>query len=333
MTTRSPELVTELNTLLRLTRLEAAIAQTRVSQAATPTVAKELGSNADNARSRAVKLAAAVQGLGGVPDRVGSAVGQVAAAVRLPFEQGLPLSEALLSDLALEQQLRDRAQFAREIAQQAGDKKVTKLLSDLEHAHTKTVEWLHTNLAQVAIGGPAMLRPTPVQRAAGLARRASTLATASTVSVVNRVAEQLDGSVDAVRHEAVGRYNQVRAAVRGTASAAGDVAKDAGSVLQAGRDAALAQAEDVAREDGATDTARSIHKSRAELGSLSAEELPIGQYDTLSVKDTVEQVKALKKAEQVRSVLAYEEAHRDSVRVNEAARERIAELAGTLASA
>ena len=119
MTTQNAELISQLNTLLRLTAHEAATARARVSQATTDATRKELLENARNCDLRADALRQAVRDLGGAPDALGVALGKAAAAAKLPLEQTLPITEALLSDLALEHQLFDRARFVKVLAADA----------------------------------------------------------------------------------------------------------------------------------------------------------------------------------------------------------------------
>lgn len=49
---------------------------------------------------------------------------------------------------------------------------VQALAERLEAAHTETIEWINTVLAEEATGGPAALRATPLQRAAAGVTRA-----------------------------------------------------------------------------------------------------------------------------------------------------------------
>ena len=81
----------------------------------------------------------------------------------------------MLGDLALEDQLLDRARYTKALAVAAKNSDVEDLAERLITAHSATVEWLTTVLAEDALGGPAALRRTPLQAAAGTA-----------VKVVNR---------------------------------------------------------------------------------------------------------------------------------------------------
>ena len=168
-------LIAQLRTVLDLTHTEIQVAETRVAQARTDAVRRELTENAENARIRAEAIEKAIRELGGFPDVIGPFLGRAAAAVKALTEQAEPFDEALLGDLALEGQLLDRSRYVKALAVSAGHKDVEDLASRLITAHTATVEWLTTVLAEDALGGPAALRRTPVQAAAGLAVKLANL--------------------------------------------------------------------------------------------------------------------------------------------------------------
>jgi hypothetical protein len=106
----------QLRILLQLTQTEAQIAQTRVAQARTEAVRRELVENGRNAEERARRIADALREVGGYPDVVTPVVGRVTAFVKTSLEQVEPLSEALLQDLQLEHQLVDRARYLKVLA-------------------------------------------------------------------------------------------------------------------------------------------------------------------------------------------------------------------------
>ena len=87
----------QLRTLLDLTNTEIQVAETRVSQARTEAVRRELSQNAANGRARAEAIEAAIRKLGGFPDVIGPLLGRAAAAVKAMTEQAQPLGEALLA--------------------------------------------------------------------------------------------------------------------------------------------------------------------------------------------------------------------------------------------
>ena len=73
---------TQLRVVLDLTNTEIQIAETRMAQARTEAVRRELSENADNARARAEAIEAVLRDLGGVPTLAGPLLGRVAAVVR-----------------------------------------------------------------------------------------------------------------------------------------------------------------------------------------------------------------------------------------------------------
>src|SRR3978361_2230118 len=99
----------QLRTVLDLTNTEIQVAETRIAQARTDAVRRELTQNAANGRERAEAIATTIRELGGVPDVVGPFLGRAAAAIKALTEQAQPFEEALLGDLALENNTLDRA--------------------------------------------------------------------------------------------------------------------------------------------------------------------------------------------------------------------------------
>src|SRR3954453_7976445 len=152
------KLVAQLRTVLDLTNTEIQVAETRVTQARTEAVRRELSQNADNGRARAEAIQKAIRDLGGFPDTIGPFLGRAAAAVKALTEQAQPFDEALLGDLALEHQLFDRARYIKALAVAAQRKDVADLAERLMTAHAATVDWLATVLAEDALGGPPALR-------------------------------------------------------------------------------------------------------------------------------------------------------------------------------
>jgi hypothetical protein len=302
----------QLRALLDLTNTEIQIAETRVSQARTDAVRRELSQNAANGRARAEAIEAAIRELGGFPDVIGPLLGRAAAAVKALTEQAQPFGEALLGDLALEHQLLDRARYIKALAVAIGSTDIEKLADRLIEAHSATVEWLITVLAEDALGGPAALRRTPLQAATGVA-----------VKLVNVPmtwsARGLDRAVETVRSAppAVGE-------LLSRSAHAGDVAA---KVLTASRDAALATAERITRREGADQAAEALHSMRSAAGVLEADELPITDYYALNVSEAVAAIKELTTPADVRAILAYEEAHKNRQGVVSAAQTRVAAIA------
>ncbi|QEN15495.1 ferritin-like domain-containing protein [Mycolicibacterium sp. ELW1] len=305
-------LVAQLRTVLDLTNTEIQVAVTRVAQARTEAVRTELTQNAENGRDRAEAIEAAIRELGGLPDVVGPLLGRAAAAVKALTEQAQPFGEALLGDLALEHQLLDRSRYMKALAVALGKSDIEKLADRLMTAHSATVEWLTTVLAEDALGGPAALRRTPVQVATGVAVKMVS-------APMQWSARGVDRAVDTVRAAPPALGDLLSRGAH-----AGDVAAKA---LSASRDAALATAERVTRREGAGQAADALHSMRTAAGVLEVAELPIADYDTLNVSDAVAEIKELTTPSDVRAILAYEEAHKDRHGVVSAAQTRVAAIA------
>jgi bacterioferritin (cytochrome b1) len=313
-------LIAQLNSLLRLTHTERMIAETRRAQATSERIERELAANADKCSERARLLADAVRDLGGVADVVGTAVSRVGAMAKTTLEQGQSLEEALLGDLALEHQLRDRAQFARMIADQLDARSVIKVLDRLDVAHSATIDWLMQRLAEVAAGGPAALRPSPLQSAVGMGRRLGQTPARQAAGTVNRT-------------YATATELQQRAAQRVTLEVerSRELLNAAADIWTAGRDASLQRAEESASEHGAKDTARNVNRIRRNLGAVDSSELPIRNFDNLRVDEATGRIDRLRDIEQVRTVLAYEQANKNRKGVVDAAMSRVEALAADLA--
>jgi hypothetical protein len=309
----------QLRALEQLTHTEAQIARTRVGQARGDAARRELRENADDAARRARRIAEQLRALPprtgpAVPDVVLPTIGRVLALVRSMVEQTQPIDEALLGDLTLEHQLLDRSRYLRVLADRAGLPTVEKLADDLVAAHTRTVEWLASVLDEVAIGGPAVLEPTAVQRLAGGVAQAVRVPTRFAVEQVGRVV-----------HTAYWTGEQAR-----------DVAErvvrlGAGSreVAAAGRDAALQQAERVAHREGAATVAEAVHDTRADLGGLSAKELPIPHFEEMTAQRAIAAIRSLTDPGEVGAMIAFEQSHESRGGVLDAARTHEQALTGT----
>jgi len=314
--TDTTKIVAQLRLLAQLTQTEAQIAQVRVAQASTDAVRRELKQNSQHAEERTGLLLQALRELGGVPDVVTPALGRLTALVKTGLEQAEPLDEALLQDLALEHELRDRARYLKVLAETAGLPRIAKLADRLVTAHTATVEWLTVVLAEEALGGPAALRATPLQRVTGGATRAANLPARYAAETVNR-------TVDTVQQNT----EQARAKLANAAGKAGQVTSAVREALTVGRNASLQRAEKIARREGDDTAAHAVHEARRDLGALSETELPIKDYDNLTGPDVIKAVKALKHVADVRAVVAYEEAHAKRSSVVSAAQTQVAALA------
>ncbi|MGI5129298.1 ferritin-like domain-containing protein [Pseudonocardia sp. CA-107938] len=311
-------LVAQLRALEHLTRTEARIARLRTAQARTAAVRRELEQNAAAADRRVARIATALRSLDAVPDVVAPVVGRVLAVAKAVAEQVQPVDEAVLADLLLENELLDRARYARELAGHAGLPDVVALTDSLVDAHSETVEWLNTVLAQEAAGGPRALEPTTLQRIAGGVTRLAGLPARFAVERVNRTVDALTRR----GRDAAGR-------LQGTADGVRTLVSDVQEVAGAGRDAALTRAEDVAERERAGTIADTAHTARARVGALSAGELPIPRYADLTAQNTIAAIRRLDDPDDVRVVAAFEEQHKNRSGVLSAADAQIAALSGS----
>lgn len=317
---QTTRMISQLRALLQLTQAEVQVARIRVAQARTEAVRRELTENGDKAEKRTAAITVELRRLGGVADAFSPLVGRVAAFVKSTVEQAGPVDEALLGDLALERQLLDRARYLRSVAEAADDKKVAKLADDLMTAHTATVEWLSTVLAEDALGGPAALRPTPLQVVAGGVSRA--------VNYPVRIARQ---QVDRVVDNVAASGEVLRERVEQAAGKAVQLSSNARDVALSGRNAALDRAETLARREGASETAEGLHETRTRLGTLHESELPVTGYDKLSVDDAVKAIREIHHVDELNKVLHYEEANRNRPRIVSALQTHYAGLAKEIA--
>lgn len=305
-------LIAQLRAVLELTHTETQIAETRVAQARTEAVERELKQNARHAAERAITIESTIRDLGGFPDVVGPFIGRAAAAFKALAEQAQPFDEALLGDLALEHELVDRSRYIKALAVAAQKPEVEELADKLVTAHTATVDWLTIVLAEDALGGPAALRRTPLQAAAGIAVKAANLP-------LQWSARGLDRVIDAIRN--------AQPTVESIADRGAHARDVAARAFAAGRDAALENAEKVTREAGAEDAADALHALRTATGTVQADELPITGYDELNVTQAVSAIKDLEDPADLRVVIAYEEQHKNRQGVVSAAQVRVADVA------
>jgi hypothetical protein len=302
--TTTAKLITQLRMLQALTNTEAQIAQTRQVQARDQAVRDELATNAANAHDRAQLIAAALRDLGGVPDVVTPALGRATALAKTVVEQGQPIAAALFGDLALEHQLLDRAGYLEALAATAGNLDIQNLARRLQAAHQQTLEWI-TSVLEEASGKPTKVRATPVQKAVG-----------GLSSVVNypsrRTAEWINGTAEVV--------------VR-TRSRVGTVAAAAVDSLTAGRDAALLEAEQIATRKGARSTETALHRTRVLAGGLIEDELPVDNYDDLTVGEVASALQKLTDTPALTALVRYEQNHKDRAGAVTAIENRLSALA------
>ncbi len=310
------KIIHQLRALALLTHTEEQVARTRISQARTDAVRTELTKNAENAAARSLEITEQLRALGGVPDVVTPALGRLSAILKATFEQAAPLEEALLTDLQLEHQLFDRATYLKVLADQAKETQVRRLAEKLIDAHKATVEWLTVVLAEEAMGGPAALVATPVQKVAGGVAKAVNAPVRFWANTVNH-------AVDTVK-QAGEETSERFTAVTERASALTDAVRE---TLTAGRSASLRKAEQIAERDGNRTAAKTAKSAREELGDVSADELPIKKYDDLTVADAIKAIKGLTTPKDLHVVIHYEEAHKNRSSVVSATQTQLADLA------
>ncbi|MEU0545293.1 ferritin-like domain-containing protein [Nocardia sp. NPDC005978] len=317
MNTRDTSLLrAQLRSVRALTNTEIQIAETRTGQARTEAVREELATNAANARARAEAIGSAERELGGVPEVIGPFLGKATAVVKTLREQAQPFDEALLGDLALEHQLLDRARYIKALATNAREPQVVALADRLIKAHSATVSWLGTVLAEEALGGPAALRRTPFQAVTGTAVKLANLPVTWSTRGIDRTLDAFRSAPPAL-NELLSRGAHV-----------GDVAVKS---LGASRDAVLESVEEVTRREGETRAADSVHAARTATGVLHPAELPIRRFDELNVTQASAKLKELTEPSDIRAVLAYEEANKNRHGVVAAAENRLAAIAQDVA--
>jgi type II secretory pathway component PulJ len=319
MTDTTP-LVVQLRALLTLTRTEEQIARIRISQARTDAVRRELEQNAEHAAQRTTAISEQLRELVGVGDVVAPALGRLTALVKGTLEQAEPIDEALLQDLQLEHQLLDRATYLKVLAEAADRPKVKALAERLITAHSATVEWLTVVLAEEALGGPAALRATPLQRVAGGATRLANLPVRFAANTVNRAI----GTAQQAGGQAGGTFTSVRDDVVDKATAFSGAVRE---TLTVGRGATLRRAERITEREGHATAAEAVAVTRRELGDVTADELPIPGYDSMSTTDIATAVKELDDPAAVTAIIRYEETHKARSGVVSATQARMAALA------
>lgn len=328
-------LLSELKDLLRLTAFEQTVATVRRAQARATPIEREIAANADKAGERLELLRSAVAEVGGVPDVVGPLLGKAGAFVQTQLNQVQTLQGALLGDLALEHQLRERTRYARVLAQSLGETSVLPVLDRLEVAHSATIDWLETRLAEVGRTGTSALTATPVQYAVSTVRRAAGAPLGILSAGVNRtgalvgkvagrtpqtVADALDSAQDTARAAAQ--------SVRETADRVEDVVED--TVIDLTRDAADAveRAADTV-EDAAQSAADTTEQVLEASGGADVEDAkpPFAGYEKLQGDTVIRHVEDTEDVAELRTLLAFEQAHKARKGVLQAAQQRLDALA------
>ena len=303
-------LLSELQDLLRLTASEQVIANVRRLQAASSSVAEELKANAGKSVERQQLLTDAIRQAGGVPDVVGAAFGKASAFVQTQVNQVQTLQGALLGDLALEHQLRERARYARTLAESLGYSQVIPVLDRLETAHSATIEWLETRLAEVGRTGTSALQATPVQTVVTAARRTVGVPFALLAGGVNLASSLLGRKAGAAASKAAD-----------TASSAVDTAVS--QVEAAAEDVAGAARKGVEK---AQQGAEEVTEQVLDLTGIDEQHEPFAAYSTLSGDSVIRHVADNDDVEHLREILAYEQAHKARKGVLQALESRLTEL-------
>ena len=345
--TDTATLITQLRILGQLTRTEAQVARQRVVQASTAAVRDELRQNAADADGRVARIADALRDLGALPDLVTPLLGRVAVLVRGAMEQAQPLDEALLGDLVLEHQLRDRARYVAALAAAAGVPAVQTLAGELEAAHDETVRWLTSVLADLA-GGQAALEASPLQRVAAQVTRAANAPSrpaldevggmvTRTVETVTAVGKGVGKDVkDTAARLGVEAADAVVATGRGAAAqvseAAGHVAGAAADAVVTGRDVAAQTAGQLARHlpgSGPPDASEGpdapeddAPENTAPAAGTELLAPPIPGFADLSAHGAVAALRTLDDPRAVAAMLEFEQAHGNRPGVVAAARLR-----------
>jgi hypothetical protein len=297
-------------------------------------------------------LRSAVAQVSGVPDVVGPVLGRAGAFVQTQVNQVQTLQGALLGDLALEHQLRDRARYARVLAQSLGETSVLPVLDRLEVAHSATIDWLETRLAEVGRTGTSALKATPVQTVATTVRRAAGVPLGVLSAGVNRTGallgkatgraakpvQELLQQAEDVASEAAGTAREVAATAVDRAedavAAAGDTVIDltqrtAGTVddlTDRATDAVGTAVESV--EDAAAAAAERTEQVLADSGEdeVNPDKPPFAGYGTLPGDRVMAHVRDTEDVDELRRLLAFEQAHKARKGVLQAAQQRLQQL-------
>lgn len=306
-------LLSELQDLLRLTAFEQTIANVRRMQARTTPIERELAANAEKSGERRALLSDAVRQVGGVPDVVGASLSKAGAFLQTQLNQVQTLQGALLGDLALEHSLRGRARYARTLAESLGYAQVVPVLDRLEVAHTATIEWLETRLDEVGRTGTSALRATPAQAAVTAVRRVAGAPFAAVAGTVNRVSGLLGRKASSVQDVA--------------AEAASRATETAGQAVETAQDVAARAADTAQSAAGAVADAAPSAPDVIDLTGTDGSHMPFAAYDKLSGDSVMRHAQDTEDVDELRAILAFEQAHKSRKGVVQAVTERLNELA------
>lgn len=309
-------LVSELQQLLRMTAFEQSIATMRRVQAASTDIATELAENAKKSAERQALLAGAVKQVGGVPDIVGPLLGKASAFVQTQINQVQTLQGALLGDLALEHSLRERARYARTLAESLGYSQVIPVLDRLETAHSATIEWLENRIAEVAKTGTSAIEATPVQIAVSVARKLLHAPFGVATSGVNRAS----GLVSRFGSKAVDEVQDVaEEVVEKAATVVSNVKQAKDDVYPS--EPKVGSVEVAVDEFGAVGSL--VDNTGVEPDGVHP---PFPAYDKLGGDRVITYISASTDLPDLQVLLAFEEAHKNRKGVIQAVEARLAEL-------
>jgi len=344
-------LITQLRVVGQLTRAEAQVAQLRVAQATSDAVREELRQNAADADGRGARIAGALRDLGALPDPVTPLFGRVATLVRGALEQAQPLDEAVLGDLVLEHQLRDRADYVAALADATGRPELRALADDLVAAHTETIQWLTDLLADLGAGRPAALGASPLQQVAaqvthvanapargaldkvgaGVAETATKVAGAARDTAADALHTATTATTDAASGLAQSAVTAA-GAVRDTAAQTLDTVTDATGKAVTGAVQGASAAADLARDAAAhalhrtADAAEETADAAADTVQSTTEPAapPIPGFADLPAHAAVAALRTLDDPRDVAATLEFEQSHGNRPAVVAAARLRAA---------
>jgi hypothetical protein len=229
------------------------------------------------------------------------------------------LQGALLGDLALEHSLRERARYARTLAESLGYSQVIPVLDRLETAHSATIEWLEKRIAEVGKTGTSAIEATPVQIAVSVARKLLHAPFGVATSGVNRVS----GLAQRFGGKAVEEVQDV-------AEEAVDAAATVVSNVKQGKPAtadAYPSEPKVASVDVAVDEFGAVGSLVDNTGvEPDGVHPPFPGYDKLSGDRVMTYVSESTDLPDLQVLLAFEEAHKNRKGVVQAVEARLAEL-------
>ena len=165
------------------------------------------------------------------------------------------LQGALLGDLALEHQLRERTRYARTLAESLGYYQLIPVFERLDVAHSATIEWLEARLTEVGRTGTSAIEATPIQALVGATRKVALLPFGVFAATVNRGTSLLrrgaSTATDTVTSAAGAAAETAREGVQTAARSAGEAAETAvDTVTRTASDAAGAVSDGAATVAG-----------------------------------------------------------------------------------